>query len=123
MLSLDEKNHSIGKPPFLNFQAQMTSKNCNLCIKTLPHHHSNPDLYHTHTPPPTPPTTHTTPIPDHLHEIMMRGGGQVWVWWKTLCFQGVRWCLKKCGFIPEFIGKRSIFFHKAGLQTWNKSSL
>ena len=65
----------------------------------------------------TPFTTYTTTIPDHLHEITMRGGGQVWAVVKILCFQGFVWCLRKCEFIPEFIGKKRLFFHKTGLQT------
>ena len=77
---------------------------------------------HSHTPP-TPPTTHTTTIPDHLHEMMMRGGGQGWVCVKTLCFQGVGGFLKNPKFRPLFRILFGIFFHKTGLQTWNKSSL
>ena len=102
------------------------SKNCNPCLryKLLPMYQvctssmypptpppTHTPQHHTHTPP-TPPTTHTTTIPDHLHEITMRGGGQGWVVVKSLCFQGVAWCLKKYVFIPKFIGKKRIFSHK-----------
>ena len=95
---------------FQNFQSLKKSS------YPFPIHPLEPRPPHSHTPP-TPPTTHTTTIPDHLHEIMMRGGGQVWAVVESLCFQGFAGFLKKPKFRPLFRILFGNFFHKTGLQT------